>query len=121
MSTEPTDVNFKDEPEIHQTKPPKGVKDTNGETWHCDQDWDGDCGQPYPELNEAGFVSLADQKVIERDEKDTVTQDRIGVTVPANGYIKLREVPLEVVRIAGEPDIIVTGEAFGDSTIKRTI
>ena len=26
MSTEPTDVNFKDEPKIHQTKPPKGVK-----------------------------------------------------------------------------------------------
>lgn len=64
------DVNFKDEPEIHQAKAPEGVKDTNGETWRCGQDWDGDCGQPYPELNEAGFVSLTDQHVMERDENE---------------------------------------------------
>ena len=65
------DVNFKDEPEIHEAKAPAGVKDTNGETEHCCQDWDGDCGQPYPELNDAGFISLADQHVMERDENES--------------------------------------------------
>lgn len=75
------DVNFKDEPEIHQAKAPASVKDTNGETWHCCQDWDGDCGQPYPELNEAGFISLADQHVMERDENEPYEECINGTVV----------------------------------------
>jgi hypothetical protein len=63
--SESHDVNFKDEPLFdHCIIKPEGVKDTNGETWVCDE---GEHEQPYPLVNDAGYITLADQHQMERD------------------------------------------------------
>jgi hypothetical protein len=71
MSYDIKDVNFQDEPEIHQVKAPAGVKDTNGEKWWGTLDSFGDINGIEYEPSEGGYISLADQHMMERDEQFT--------------------------------------------------
>jgi hypothetical protein len=50
------DVNFQDEPLAgdYRVPTPKGIKNTNGEEWVCDE---GEHEQPYPIVNEAGYIT----------------------------------------------------------------
>ena len=71
------DVNFQDEPLAgdYRVPTPKGIKNTNGEEWVCDE---GEHEQPYPIVNEAGYITLADQHMIERDEKEALRLHQLG-------------------------------------------
>lgn len=65
--SEPIDVNFEQWDEVHSAKAPAGVKDTNGETWVCDE---GEHEQPYPILTDGSFVTEADKNQMRRDIDD---------------------------------------------------
>lgn len=68
--SEPIDVNFKDEPEVHQAKAPAGIVDTNKETWYGKLDSFGDVVGPFVELTGGGYISKADENVARRDIDD---------------------------------------------------
>jgi hypothetical protein len=63
--SEPIDVNFEQWDEVHSAKAPAGVKDTNGETWVCDE---GEHEQPYPDTVDGSFLTEADKNQLHRDD-----------------------------------------------------